>query len=86
MNSISMNFPYYTHHRCGKDFHRKAESNKSVEELLKKETNEIQIARQQYWTYESCADILRDKWIVLYILRDGRDVVASLYDMHKKEY
>ena len=86
MNSISMNFPYYTHHRCGKDFHRKAEADKVVEKLLKKETNEIQIARQQYWTYEPFADILRKNWVVLYILRDGRDVMASLYDMHKKEY
>lgn len=86
MNSISMNFYYYVHHRSGADFHRKAKADKKVDKIIKEKTNIIQIARQQYYTYKDYADELKNNWIVLYILRDGKDVMASLFDMHYKEY
>lgn len=87
MNSISMNFDYYQHHRSGKDFHTKSKMDISkVVNLINKKTREIQITRQQAWSFKPYERELKDNVIVLYILRDGRDVIGSLFDMHTKEY
>lgn len=87
MNAISMNFPYYTHHRQGKDLFRKKcinETDRIIREF--QPTNEIQITRQQAWSFRHCKNALKEKFIIIYILRDGRDVVDSLFDMHTKIY
>ena len=86
MNSISLNFPYYEHHKSGKDFHQRSKLDKKTEDALGEKTNIIQIARQQYWSFVPYKELLDKNWIVLYILRDGKDVMDSLYDMHRKEY
>lgn len=86
MNSISLNFSYYEHHLKGQDLCQSRKIDKKSVDMLMQKTNIIQIARQQYWTFEQYKDILDKNYIVLYILRDGRDVMDSLYDMHRKEY
>ena len=85
MNSISKNFDYYVHHHKGRDMCKKA-NRSEVKRVVTEfnDTNEIQITRQQVWSFDGCQRQLRDKFLILYIVRDGRDVVGSLFDMHTK--
>ena len=87
MNSISMNFRHYTHHGKGKDLCKSSNANQVRKEILAfGDTEEIQITRQQVWSFKECIETLHKKFTVFYIIRDGRDVVGSLFDMHTKTY
>lgn len=87
MNAISLNFPHYIHHRFGKDLCKK-----SHPELTRRAlkgiplSREIQISRQQAWSFDLCKDHLDRDYKIIYIMRNGKDVVGSLYDMHTKIY
>lgn len=87
MNSISMNFDYYQHHKSGKDFHTTSKINvEKINSLIENKSRTIYMSRQQAWSFKYTYQQLRDNILVLYILRDGRDVLGSLFDMHTKEY
>ena len=87
MNAISLNFDYYQHHKSGRDFHTTSKINIAKTMLLvEAKTRVIYISRQQAWSFENAYQKLKDNMIVLYILRDGRDVIGSLFDMHTKAY